>query len=254
MYYGIYSRPKCVISFDDGWSTQYTEGFAYMKPRGLKATMYIVSSYVGQASRVTTAQLQEMYDAGWDIANHTTTHTDLSTLTQAQVESELFTCQAFIINNGWSRYSSPKHVAYPFGGYSTASLTAMSTQGMLTGRTTSNRIQANQIDNPYLLARQYHDYTFSAATYKGWVDTAIATGGCLHLNYHKIVADATGAADTEVEQTQFRDIMNYILSKKEQIDVVTFSEWYKGITNSRNGIVTNEEISNDKTPTVWSKL
>lgn len=235
MYYHQNSRPKCIVSFDDGWDDVYLDGYAYLKKYGFRATNFIVSSYIDDSSRLTTAQVQELFDAGWDICNHTETHTNLETglSLQSEVETELETCRDFIISNGWNRNGSELHVAYPQGGYDTKTLAAMEATGMITGRMTTNRLQANALDEPYLITRRSHSYTSSAATYKGWVDQAIEGGGCVQLNYHKIVDDDAGAFDTEVERSQFRDIIDYLDANRAAIDVVTLTEWYRGISEAR---------------------
>lgn len=234
---GFYSRPKCIISFDDGWATQYTEGYEYMKKYRFRGSLYLIKQRIDTANYMTTAQVQTLFDAGWDVMNHTDNHVNMATelSTQAEVELELSACRDWIRGNKWSRKNGELHVAYPNGGYDTKVLAAMANLGMITGRTIINRTQANEIDSQFLLCRQSHAYTATAATYKAYIDRTIAEGGCIQLNYHKIVADAAGAADTEVEQSQFRGIIDYIASKREQIDVVTFTEWYEGLSNSRKG-------------------
>lgn len=235
MYYGFQSRPKCVISFDDGWSTQYTEGYEYMRRYGFKGSLYLIKQRVDVANYITTAQVQTLFNDGWDVLNHTDNHNNMATelSTQAEVETELIACRDWIISNGWSRNRSELHVAYPNGGYDSKVLAAMANLGMITGRTVINRTQSNEIDNQYLLARQSHGYTASAATYKAYIDRAISDNGMVQLNYHKIVADGTGAADTEVEQAQFRDLIDYLNTKRAYIDVVTMTEWYRGISEAR---------------------
>lgn len=235
MYYKQNSKPKCIISFDDGWDDVYLDGFPYLRKHGFKGVNFIVSSYIDDSSRLTTAQVQEMFDAGWDICNHTETHTNLKTghSLQSDVENELTTCRDYIISNGWNRNESARHVAYPQGGYDAKTLAAMEATGMITGRLTTNRLQANFIDAQYLITRRSHSYTSSEATYKGWVDQAIEGGGSLQLNYHQIVDDGAGAFDTQVERSQFRDIMDYLDTKRTRIDVVTFTEWYRGLTQAR---------------------
>lgn len=235
MYYGFQSRPKCIISFDDGWATQYTEGYEYMKKYGFKGSLFLISQRINTTNYMTTAQVQTLFDAGWDVLNHTVNHVNMETQlsTQAAVESELFGCSEWIKSNGWVRNNGHLHVAYPNGGYDSKVLAAMASLGMTTGRTIINKTQANEIDNQYLLLRQSHAYTASAATYKAYIDRAISDNGAVQINYHKIVSDGAGAADTEVEQAQFRDLMDYLNSKRAYIDVITHLEWYRGIDNSR---------------------
>lgn len=235
MVYGYQARPKVIISFDDGWSTQLTEGYEYMKKYGMRGSLYLIKQRINTASYLTTANVQTLFDAGWAVMNHTDNHVNMATqlTTQAEVELEISACRDWIISSGWSRDKGELHLAYPNGGYDTKVLSAMANLAMTTGRSIINRPQAHEIDNQYLLCRQSHAYTASAATYKAYIDRCIAEQSVTQINYHKIVADGTGVADTEVEQAQFRDMIDYIHSKRNLLDVVTFPEWYRGLTIPR---------------------
>ena len=70
LHYARKTTPQIVISFDDGWISQYTEAFPYLQSRGIPGTIYTIDQYVGDPSYISLAQAQEMYAAGWDIANH----------------------------------------------------------------------------------------------------------------------------------------------------------------------------------------
>lgn len=235
MYYGFWARPKVVIGFDDGWASQIDAGYPILAALGLKATCYIIQDRIGTAGYMTTGNLSTLHTAGWDMNNHTKSHIDMTAYTQSQAEAEVISCANYLAGLGFTRKNEHLHVAYPFGGYNANVLLGMATQGMITARTIIDRTQSHEIDSQYLLSRQYHDYTMSAATYKNFIKRTIADGGSLHLNYHKIVSDGTGAAATEVEVSQFQDMMNYIaeLSQAGVIDAVTFTDWYRGLTNPR---------------------
>src|SRR5215469_17521463 len=98
-----YYRPKVIIAFDDDYQSSYDYGYQYLKNYGMQGTEFVISSTVNGLGRTTTAELQEMYNYGWDMCNHTTTHPDLRTLTQAQIVSEYQTCATYLVANGWVR-------------------------------------------------------------------------------------------------------------------------------------------------------
>jgi len=67
--------PTIPIVFDGSFVTHYTKAFNYMSKKGLKGTVALTTGVVGtSAAYLTLAMLQEMYDAGWDITNHTVNH------------------------------------------------------------------------------------------------------------------------------------------------------------------------------------
>src|SRR5213596_788538 len=75
--------PRCaVISFDDGWKSQYEVAWPIMKKFGYTFTMFIYTEGVrgghfGGGEAITWEQLAEMRDAGVDIQAHSETHQDL---------------------------------------------------------------------------------------------------------------------------------------------------------------------------------
>src|SRR5437773_5202215 len=75
--------PRCaVISFDDGWKSQYEVAWPIMKKFGYPFTMFIYTEGVrggslGGGEAITWEQLADMRDNGVDIEAHTATHQDL---------------------------------------------------------------------------------------------------------------------------------------------------------------------------------
>jgi peptidoglycan/xylan/chitin deacetylase (PgdA/CDA1 family) len=75
--------PRCaIITFDDGWKSQYDVAWPIMKKFGYPFTMFIYTEGVrgghfGGGEAITWEQLAEMRDAGVDIQAHSATHQDL---------------------------------------------------------------------------------------------------------------------------------------------------------------------------------
>src|SRR5213080_3569813 len=75
--------PRCaIISFDDGWKSQYDVAWPIMKKFGYPFTLFIYTEGVrgghfGGGEALTWEQLAEMRDAGIDIQAHSETHQDL---------------------------------------------------------------------------------------------------------------------------------------------------------------------------------
>jgi peptidoglycan/xylan/chitin deacetylase (PgdA/CDA1 family) len=75
--------PRCaIISFDDGWKSQYDVAWPIMKKFGYPFTLFIYTEGVrgghfGGGEAITWEQLAEMRDAGIDIQAHSETHQDL---------------------------------------------------------------------------------------------------------------------------------------------------------------------------------
>jgi peptidoglycan/xylan/chitin deacetylase (PgdA/CDA1 family) len=75
--------PRCaVISFDDGWKSQYEVAWPILKKFGYPFTMFIYTEGVrggalGGGEAITWEQLADMRDNGVDIQAHSATHQDL---------------------------------------------------------------------------------------------------------------------------------------------------------------------------------
>jgi peptidoglycan/xylan/chitin deacetylase (PgdA/CDA1 family) len=75
--------PRCaIITFDDGWKSQYDVAWPIMKKFGYPFTLFIYTEGVrgghfGGGEAITWEQLAEMRDAGVDIQAHSETHQDL---------------------------------------------------------------------------------------------------------------------------------------------------------------------------------
>src|SRR6266480_4778214 len=73
---------SAVITFDDGWKSQYEVAFPIMKKYGYPFTMFIYTEGVrggalGGGEAITWEQLADMRDNGVDIEAHSATHQDL---------------------------------------------------------------------------------------------------------------------------------------------------------------------------------
>ncbi|MDQ2824451.1 MAG: polysaccharide deacetylase family protein [Verrucomicrobiota bacterium] len=75
--------PRCaVITFDDGWKSQYEVAWPILKKYGYPLTLFIYTEGVrggllGGGEAITWEQLADMRDNGVDIQAHTATHQDL---------------------------------------------------------------------------------------------------------------------------------------------------------------------------------
>jgi peptidoglycan/xylan/chitin deacetylase (PgdA/CDA1 family) len=81
--------PVVAISFDDGSEGQYARAFPALVARGMSATFFVTTSWVGRPGFVTWPQLREMKQAGMSIQSHTHSHPFLSELAPPALEQEL---------------------------------------------------------------------------------------------------------------------------------------------------------------------
>ena len=62
--------PLIVIGFDDGFRTDYTVAYEYMKPLGIPGTVYYMPDWYGFARYLNWRQILEMKNDGWDFQCH----------------------------------------------------------------------------------------------------------------------------------------------------------------------------------------
>ena len=83
------SHPVVAITFDDGCETDLLVAAPVLKEAGFGATFYITVGFMGKPGYLTTAQLRDLADMGFDIGCHSMTHPYLSDLDEAGLQEEM---------------------------------------------------------------------------------------------------------------------------------------------------------------------
>jgi len=223
--------PAVILRFDDGYDTAYSVAYAYMNPYRIRGSECCITNKPGTGGVYGTwAQLQEMNAANWSIANHTRTHTDLTTLNEAQQEAEIIGGHDDLIANGLPNGSH--YVAYPGGTYNANTITAMTNLAMLIGW--NARVTHGQDATPYspTVLPNYVPFqtgtnptsdTTTVARCQAWIDEAIAGGLVTCMLWHNIGVGANMTA------ANFRLVIDYIRTKALAglIYPITIDDLYK---------------------------
>src|SRR3989338_5961295 len=101
------------ITFDDGSASQYTDVVPVLKAADQKAVFFLNSGFLGTATYMTWDQVVELHNSGFEIAGHTLKHTELPTVTQSKMKSEINKDYANFVAHG----ITPTNFASPFGAY-----------------------------------------------------------------------------------------------------------------------------------------
>lgn len=108
------SEKYVLITFDDGYTDNYTKAFPILKEYGMKATIFMIEQSIGRPHHLTDAQMDDMMAHGISIESHTIHHLELNRLTQKQQEEELKGSKVFFDQ----RFSQQTiMVSYPVGRY-----------------------------------------------------------------------------------------------------------------------------------------
>jgi peptidoglycan/xylan/chitin deacetylase (PgdA/CDA1 family) len=80
---------RVAVTFDDGDAGQFERAFPALARRGMSATFFITTGWVGRPGYVSWDALREMKAAGMSIQSHTRSHPFLSELAEAELREEL---------------------------------------------------------------------------------------------------------------------------------------------------------------------
>lgn len=137
-----------VVTFDDGFTNQFTGALPVMKARGWPGVLNLIVNSIYQP-RITTAQVKAMLRAGWELDAHTVTHPDLSKITDpVRLTREIVGGRTAL----QERYGAPvDFIAYPYGHVSQqAAQIVIQDAGFLGGMTTAAGIATPSTDRARL--------------------------------------------------------------------------------------------------------
>ncbi len=149
-------RAVC-FTFDDAYASMLNHGVEALRRYGAAGSIYAVSSLIGQGSiwdvgnEKPLAGLDQLVAAsklGFEIANHTASHADLSALNEQQQQVEMQTAQNALLSAGFESAS----IAFPFGKFNEYTEVACRAAGLGIGLALSRR-PATPSDNRFAMPR-----------------------------------------------------------------------------------------------------
>ncbi|MFN8632616.1 MAG: polysaccharide deacetylase family protein [Chloroflexota bacterium] len=119
-------KRTAILTFDDGYDDVYDYAFQALRQRGMVGTFFITTDFVERPGYLSWAQIQEMADAGMEIAAHSLNHPDFRRLGPAELNRQLAQPKAILEDH----IGRPvRFVAYPSGMYSPAVMVATKAAG-----------------------------------------------------------------------------------------------------------------------------
>ena len=113
-------KKSVVITFDDGYTQTYEKALPILKKYNAKATLFMISDYIGTGNYCTAEQLFEMSDSGvFRIYSHTQNHKNLTEISEEEVANEFAASNDTIYNITKREVTA---IAYPYGLFNDAVL------------------------------------------------------------------------------------------------------------------------------------
>ncbi len=137
------------ITMDDGYSSVYHHAYPILRRYGVPATVFIVTSKVGDAGHVSWDEMAEMHENGIEFESHTVHHLDLTMLPVDVLDYELGQSKRTLEARLLDDVSS---IAYPAGRYDEMVMSRMASAGYTAGwRKDGGPVRPH--DNVYALPR-----------------------------------------------------------------------------------------------------
>lgn len=160
-----FTRRSVVITVDDGYDDFREHAWPALRAQGLSATVYLVSSLIGQRARWLTdwpqqpglmdaAAVRELRREGCEFGSHAATHPRLSRLSAEQQRAEIVDSKAALED---LLGEAVPHFCYPYGDYSLRARDLVAEAGYHTA-TTCIRGAGHVSHNPFELTRKAISY------------------------------------------------------------------------------------------------
>jgi peptidoglycan/xylan/chitin deacetylase (PgdA/CDA1 family) len=145
---GLPRRPV-VLTFDDGYLSQYRTAARVLRARGWPGVLNLQVDRLGAAGGLTRAQVRRLLTEGWELDSHSLTHPDLSEVGAQRLRRELVGSREAIAREFGV---TPSFFCFPYGHHDAAARAAVRAAGYL-GATTTRRALAKPGGNRFALPR-----------------------------------------------------------------------------------------------------
>ena len=159
-------RKGIVLSFDDGYHSDYTSSLPILLRFGFKAVFFVTTGWIGAPDYLNWDQLKDMTEKGMSVQSHGVSHSHLSEMNEEQMVRELFESKDLLEKKLRTRvnfFSLP-------GGYGSPRVMEAAKrigfQGVCTSEPGLNRIYSGEetfrVFKRFLISRQTSAQSFQA--------------------------------------------------------------------------------------------
>jgi peptidoglycan/xylan/chitin deacetylase (PgdA/CDA1 family) len=247
-----FAEGMVTITLDDGWSTQFTGARPALNLRGIRSTYYLESEPIREnwTYYMHASEVQTLINEGNEIASHTKTHPDLTTLTTEGVEIEVRDSQAWL--RSYFNLPSVPALAVPYGRYNDSIISTV--KKYYGSQRTVDRGQNFRDTNIYKLRAYDVTSGVSVDTVRGWINKAKLDRTWVILLFHQFTSDAP-TKSTQYKISDFEAILDHV--KGNGLRTVTVSEGVAlmdGVTTDPTGyaVVHEDELGSGFVDWSWA--
>lgn len=106
-----FEQPLLTVTFDDGWESAYSSALPTLEEHCIDTTQYILGNHFSEKDYLSEDQVFSFQKFGHEIASHTMTHPNLTTLSESNLFWELDQSKYELTN----RFGEIKDFASPLG-------------------------------------------------------------------------------------------------------------------------------------------
>lgn len=224
---------KILFTLDDGWLDNYDYALPVFQAYGFPATVYVNSDMVDKNNPnfMTIAQLQVLYDNGWDLANHTASHHEIGMYNDEahleELRADYLKCKDWLIDQGFPRGAG--HAAYPSGRYTKELIRVLQGIGMETGRTTTSGLQSTPVsgqDDYFTLPMKAVSSNYPLTSCYNAIDQAVDDGSTVIFMLHRVLPEQASLTTTVDDLDELLAYVKTNYTDYGLAEVLTISQWY----------------------------
>ena len=200
------------ITFDDGWQSVHDHALPLLDKYGYRSTQYVNASSIETPNFITAAEVQQMHEAGHEIAAHSYEHVDLTSIGTDKLDEELRKSEEALAAAGLGTVD----LAPPYG-RSDAQVDWYASKYFDIVRGTDEGINTRQNLEPHDLKVFYvTEQTTLDSLAKALAETSRANGWLI-LVYHQIAASGSTGTPEKTFATDGSTIPSDVLAAQLQL-------------------------------------